>query len=273
MIKSILCLTDFSPVAHNGLEYAANLAKLLSAKITLMHVRPTIWPEAVQLVQEWEQSNAEITDLLQRSSELVKENYQVPCAVQLVSTIDTLEQAVAASSQNFDLVVMGTSGADDYYQLIFGSNSYRVLEGVRCPVLVVPLGYQFKKPIQIVYAYDPHTNPIFWVDTLVDFANSLEVSVSVYYVMEDERSPETERLLDVVRHAILARLHKKVKWQFEADFSNDAAWSIEQYVNRKQPDIVALSYHHRSVAESVFEKNTIKQAIMTFNCPMLVFWH
>jgi nucleotide-binding universal stress UspA family protein len=273
MIKSILCLTDFSPVAHNGLEYAANLARLLAAKITLMHVRPTIWPEAAQLAREREQSNAEITDLLKRSSELVKENYQVPCTVQLVSTLETLEQAVASVSQNFDLVVMGTSGADDYYQFIFGSNSYRVLEGVRCPVLVVPLSYHFKKPIQVVYAYDPHTNPIFWVDTLIDFANSLEVSVSVYYVMKGERSAETERLLDVVKHAILARSHKKVKWQFDADFSNDVAWSIEKYVSKKQPDIVALSYHHRSIAESVFEKDTIKQAIMTFSCPVLVFWH
>ncbi len=238
-----------------------------------MHVRPTIWPEAAQLARERKQSNAEITDLLQRSAELVKENYQIPCAVQLVSTLDTLEQAVAAESQNFDLVVMGTSGADDYYQFMFGSNSYRVLGGVRCPVLVVPQRYQFKKPIQVVYAYDPHTNPIFWVDTLVDFANSLQVSVWVYYVMEGERSPETERILDIVRHAILARSRKKVKWQFEADFSNDAAWSIEQYVSRKKPDIVALSYHHRSVVDSVFEKNTIKQAILTFDCPVLVFWH
>ena len=266
-------MTDFSPVAHNGLEYAANLAKLLSARITLMHVRATIWPEAIHLAREREQSDAEIAEMLQRSSEAVRENYQVPCAVQLISTVDTLEQVVATASEDFDLVVTGTSGADDYYQFVFGSNSYRMLQGSRSPVLVVPERCQFKKPNQIVYAYDRHTNPIFWVDTLIDFANSLQASVSVYYVMESGRSPETERSLEVVKDAVLARSHKHVNWQFDSDFSNDVAWSIEQYAKRKKPDIVALSHHHRSITESVFEKNTIKQAIMTFDCPVLVFWH
>lgn len=273
MIKSILCLTDFSPVAHNGLEYAANLAHLLSARLTLLYVRPTIWPEAVQLEPERERSNEEIASLLQRSCDTVKTELGVSCNGQLVTTTDTLAQAVATMSENFDLVVTGTSGADDYYQFLFGSHSFQILKLVKCPVLVVPQNYRFEQPKKIVYAYDPQTNPIFWVDSLMDFANSLQLAVSVFCVIEGERSDETERLLEVVRGAVLARSQKDVKWQFDSDFSKDVLWSIERYVAKNKPDLIALSYHHRSIAESLFKTNTIKQTVMTFDCPVLVFWH
>lgn len=273
MIKSILCLTDFSPAAHNGLEYAANLSRLLSARITLMHVRPTIWPEAAQLEQERERSSEELTALLQSSADIVHQHFGIRCKIQLESTTETLEQVVESVSKNFDLVVTGTNGADDYYQFVFGSNSYRIVEGASCPVLAIPFGCRFKHPKQIVYAYDPQTNPIFLIDTLMTLANMLRSSVCVYYVVAGGRSPATEQLLEIVKGAVLARSHKDVKWEFDADFSNDVAWSIAQYVNRKTTDILALSYHHRSLAEVIFRKDTIKQTMMTIDCPVLVFRH
>ena len=46
-MKRILCPVDFSNASRNGLEYAGNLAAELMAHVTLLYVRPTIWPEAV----------------------------------------------------------------------------------------------------------------------------------------------------------------------------------------------------------------------------------
>ncbi|MCA6417176.1 MAG: universal stress protein, partial [Cytophagales bacterium] len=63
-MKKILCPVDFTDVSANGMEYASHLAKALHARLTLLYVRTSIWPEAVQLKNESSKSNEEIQSSL-----------------------------------------------------------------------------------------------------------------------------------------------------------------------------------------------------------------
>ena len=56
-MKKILCPVDFSASAKEGMEYASHLCKALGASLSLLYVRPSIWPEAVQLAHEENESN------------------------------------------------------------------------------------------------------------------------------------------------------------------------------------------------------------------------
>ena len=60
--------------------------------------------------------------------------------MRLSRTTDSIEVAVGSMSTDYDLIVMGTNGADNLYQHVFGVNTHHVLGLTRCPVLMIPAG-------------------------------------------------------------------------------------------------------------------------------------
>jgi nucleotide-binding universal stress UspA family protein len=271
-MKKILCPVDFSNASKNGVEFAGNLAAHLMAHVTLMYVRPTIWPEAVQLRAESSQSAAEIVDDLKTLSDEVEKEFGVTCGVHLERTMDPVEKSIAEYGGGYDLIVTGTNGADDTYQLVFGSHSYQVIQQAMCPVLLIPENVKYKPLKQLVYAYDPHTNPIFLVDQLRDFANAVGATVRVVHVVEDEKTQENEARIEHLRQAVMARAYKDNPWEFEGLYGRDVAWTLERYASAHPVDVMALSYHHRTLMDKVFHQNVIKQISMTADFPVFTFW-
>lgn len=271
-MKKILCPVDFSNASRNGVEFAGNLAAHLMAHVTLMYVRPTIWPEAVQLRRESSQSAAEIVDDLKVLSDEVEKEFGVTCGVHLERTMDPVESSIAEYGGGYDLIVSGTNGADDAYQLVFGSHSYQVIQQAMCPVLLIPEGVTYKPLKQLVYAFDPQTNPIFLVDQLRDFATALGASVRVVHVVEDEKTPENDARIGHLNQAVMARAHKEILWPFEGLYGRDVAWTLERYASSHEVDVMALSYHHRTLMDKLFHQNVIKQISMTADFPVFTFW-
>lgn len=271
-MKKILCPVDFSNASKNGVEFAGNLAAQLMAHVTLMYVRPTIWPEAVQLRRESSQAAAEIVDDLKTLSDEVEKEFGVTCGVHLERTMDPVERSIAQYGGGYDLIVSGTNGADDTYQLVFGSHSYQVIQQAMCPVLLIPEGVTYKPLKQLVYAYDPHTNPIFLVDQLRVFAQALGATVRVVHVVEDEQTAEGDARIEHLRQAVMARTYKDIPWEFEGLYGRDVAWTLERYASTHGVDVLALSYHHRTLMDMVFHQNVIKQISMTADFPVFTFW-
>ena len=271
-MKKILCPVDFSNASRNGVEYAGNLAAQLMAHVTLIYVRPSIWPEAVQLRQESAHGAAEIVEDLRTLSDEVEKEFGVTCGVHLERSTDPVEYSIAQYGNGYDLIVTGTNGADDTYQLVFGSHSYQVIQKAMCPVLLVPEGVHYTPIKQLVYAFDPQTNPIFLVDQLFDFAIAMGAAVRVVHVVEGEQSPENNARIEHLRQAVMARSFKGIPWQFEGLYGRDIAWTLERYASTNEVDVMALSYHHRTLIDILFHQNVIKQLSMTADFPVFTFW-
>ncbi len=271
-MKKILCPVDFSNASRNGIEYAGNLAAHLMAHVTLLNVRPTIWPEAIQLRQEAAISEEEITDSLRQLSAEVEKEFGVTCGIHVDLTMQTVEKAIADHASDYDLIVTGTNGADDFYQLAFGSHSFHVVQQAMCPVLIIPEGCSYEPIKQLVYAYDPATNPIFLADQLREFAIVVGASIRVVHVLEAEPSPEGELELKAMKQSVLAQAQKDIPWEFEGMYGRDVAWTLEHYAVSNAVDVLALSYHHRTLMDAIFHQNVIKRISMTAEFPVFTFW-
>jgi len=271
-MKKILCPVDFSTASKNGLEFAGNLAAHLMAHLTLLHVRPSIWPEAVQLTREAEASSEEITEDLKTLSDEVEKEFGITCGIQLVPTTQVVEKSIAEYGDNYDLIVTGTNGADDFYQLVFGSHSFNVIKQAMCPVLLIPEDCKYTPMKHIVYAFDTYTNPIFLVDQLRTFAAALGASIKVVHVIESERSTEMDNKIQQMKQTVMARAHKDIPWDFESIYGRDIAWTLEHYATSHDVDVLALSYHHRSLMDNLTRQNVIKRISMTADFPVFTFW-
>jgi len=272
-MKKILCPVDFSESSMNGVEYASHLARDLGASLTLLNVRISIWPEARQLEQEVKDSDDALRSKMVAAAIEIEKEFKIPCRYHIEDTTDTLEGAVSELATEYNLVVIGTNGADTFYQYAFGSNSYRVIEKSKCPIIVVPIHYAYRPLHSLVYAYDPDTNPIFLVEQLKQLTISLNATIKVLHITEEKVTDEVRRKMEILEGAIKARESKATKWTFDFTHADEVGWALNQYMKIHDADMLVLSFHHRSLMEKLFTENVVKQISMVASYPVFIFWH
>lgn len=272
-MKKILCPVDFSESSMNGVEYASHLASNLGASLTLVNVRTSIWPEAIQLENDLSESNEALLSKLAVAATEIRKEFGISCHHRVENTTNTLEGAISTVAGQYDLVVMGTNGADSFYQYAFGSNAYNVIEKSKCPIIVVPINYTYRPLHEFIYAYDPDTNPIFLVEQLKLFASSLKASVKVLHITKEKLSQDVERKMKILEGAVKARESRDISWSFDFTYADEVGWALNHYMKSHDGDMLALSYHHRSLLEKFLTENVVKHISMVAHYPVFIFWH
>jgi nucleotide-binding universal stress UspA family protein len=141
-VHRILCPIDFSDPSAHALEQAPRLARWFGARLTVLHVRPTVTPHpdmppagsmAPWLVTELEQLRQRVAAAGAEATTAGLDVEPLATAGEPVHEILRCAAAVAA-----DLIVMGTHGLSGFQHLVLGSVTEKVLRRARCPVLTVP---------------------------------------------------------------------------------------------------------------------------------------
>ena len=166
-IKKILYTTDLSESALHAFAYAAFLANLSGATITMLHVLSDESDKELSIVapyvteEQWAQikqrnyqqvrdaligkkrDNIAITEVLNTFSENVRAESDKRSFVTdeiLVERGNPVEQILkTADTRNCDLIVMGSHGHGIIEEALIGSTARRVVRQSRKPVLVVRL--------------------------------------------------------------------------------------------------------------------------------------
>jgi nucleotide-binding universal stress UspA family protein len=271
-IERINCPFDFTRTGRVGLNYAGMLAAALGARLTIFYDEPSIWPDEIQLYEDPNESTKGIRRLLKLEAERIAERFGIECNYAIDPTTDSIEVSAGSMSTDYDLIVMGTNGADNLYQHVFGANTHHVLGLTRCPVLMIPRGYEMHIPKQMVYAFDSETNPDFLEAQLERLASPLKASVHTLGVAPDSTA-EAERKMQLLGEVLGVTEDKEFDWDFEPTYSDEAVASVDQYMKDSGADILALSYHHRSLFEKLFRENVVKKVSRIADYPVLVFWH
>jgi nucleotide-binding universal stress UspA family protein len=141
-VRRILCPTDFSEPSTHALEQATRLAGSYGARLTVLHVRPTVTPHPDMPdggpVAPW--LMAELDELRQRVTASCAEVTASAVALEpMVAAGDPVREIVRyTTTLPADLVVMGTHGVSGFQHLVLGSITKKVLRTAPCPVLTVP---------------------------------------------------------------------------------------------------------------------------------------
>jgi nucleotide-binding universal stress UspA family protein len=271
-MKKILVPIDFSDSAWSGAQYAAALARSTGAEVTLLHVRSTIWPENALLAGEVAESTRQVDQQLLEWQHKLHHATGAVVKTQQVTTLESVPETLAGIARSFGLLVMGTNGAENYYQHLFGSQTYQVIERTRCPVLIIPDGLEYRPIDRITYAFDPNTNAIFLIEQLQRLAAELNVEVTVLHIAREEPNAETEHKMDILRKAIDARQHHQLKLVFTHRYGRDVGWELHRYMSGQENNLLAMSWHERTLMERLFTDNIIEKISRTAGYPVFVFW-
>jgi nucleotide-binding universal stress UspA family protein len=138
-VTRILAATDFSDASHAAVQYAAALARQLSATLILAHV-----VEPLTVPQQWrslvdEPDEIRVANARDRLNALAAQDCgPKPCEVivsvgRAADVIDAIAEDCRAQ-----LIVMGLNSDQGPFSPRPGSIAYRVLASSTIPVLVVP---------------------------------------------------------------------------------------------------------------------------------------
>lgn len=142
-LKHVLVPTDFSEVSEYAFMHALKIAGKTNSKLSIIHVKESfshemILPEIISRdIEIQDDYDKKVSDLLEGWRELALKQGIKQVELFILNGRIAQEISVFTEKEKVDLVVMGTNGSKGAEEFFLGSNAYRVLCSVKCPVLTV----------------------------------------------------------------------------------------------------------------------------------------
>lgn len=172
-MKNILLPTDFSKNSKNAIEYSL---KLFEGETVTFHIlnsqKPTgyitadvLYGAAGDSVYDGilNDNKKELEKLIRHCESLSEnENFTFVPKIDFDNIVDAVNQAV--SLNNIELIIMGTNGATGAEEVVFGSNTLKLIRKANCPILAIPEGYVYNKIesvlLSVNYQYELKTDAL-----------------------------------------------------------------------------------------------------------------
>jgi nucleotide-binding universal stress UspA family protein len=155
-MRNVLVPTDFSEASVNALIFGLNLYKNTDTIFNIIHIyQPTFEPIQHEITDSslgMEKVKENNMSIMLKSVEKLAKN----CNVKISSKLDigfTIER-LAKLSVNYDLIIMGFTGANNFLSKVFGGISYGVVSKSKCPVLLIPEKRVFAEMRNIIFTAD-----------------------------------------------------------------------------------------------------------------------
>lgn len=274
-MKTILVPTDFSENADNALYYAIDIAKNINAKIILLNAFYVAYSSSHVpvdfIVAEKKDAKKESETQLKASVLKIKHAGKIGHDVICTEGFAVDEILKAIENERVDLVVMGTKGANDFVDSILGSNTAKVIEKAKCPVIAVPEDASFKAIEKITYATDFNNCDMDALKSIVEIFRSFNVKINVLHVLG---SLESRIVENVLMKEFKEEVHAKIsydKLSFQLLRGDDIESSLEKYVDEGNADLLVMSTHHRIFFNKLFGNSVTKHMAYHSSIPLMAF--
>lgn len=265
---NILFPSDFSYNANSALMYAAEVCKFTKGTLTLVHAVhvPMVDSGAVPVVEEMMdglKQNAEknmkgLVELLKREQG-IQANVRIEFGFAADVIIDAARQTAT------DLIVMGTKGASNLVDRVFGSITAEVMRRTDVPLLIVPQHALFKGLEKIAVSTGLKKEDIALAKRVREFCDAFDPEVILIHV---EQEGEDE--------AAVESFVKMIEQEFpEAGFagfqSDSVAEGLDEFVDLENMQLLAIRREKRNFLENLFHKSVTRELAYHGKVPTLVF--
>jgi len=270
-MNRILCPTDFSDTAENAINYAARLAKIMDAELTLLNVQSLFDLSSAEMMEGKQETVRAASMQLEAEALEISREFKIPCGSVVDPTFHKLSTVIEHESGSYDLVVMGSNGAGDLYKFFNGSNTYNTIVKTNTPVLLIPGGYAYSEIKSIVFAYDYFHHHMLPIDPLVNLVHALQAKVMVLQVVDQSLTKAEEENLAALQNSMRDLFADDIELSFRTIRAEDPAHGIHEYFIRSGADVLALCTKHRNIVQRFFHKSVVKHITSISDYPVFVF--
>lgn len=275
-MKNILLLTDFSKNSINAIHYALQLFEDDICNFFLLHTQSPSSYMSDDLLLAGNESiyNAMVTKtkrklaklIVQLESEFKNEKF----SYEMLVDYDALPEAInqIEKSKSIDLIVMGTNGATGAKEVVFGSNTINVIRKVHIPTLVIPDGFEYKIPEEILLPLDIK-------DTLsgkpfkdvIKFTKRFGEKLHILRILpNNEDSEEASKDIDNINSLVIDTKH-----EYHNINNVPMNYAVDNYTQSHSIDLITLLVQQESLFERFFIGSPTTQISKNVRVPLLIF--
>jgi nucleotide-binding universal stress UspA family protein len=271
-MKKILLLTDFSDNAHNAIHYAMHFFKSEICAFHVMHVhkaRSFISDDLMTSSTEsvYESFTKVPKQKLNTLVEGLKETYNNPNhTFEIIVDFDVFTDAIsqAVKSKGIDIIVMGSNGATGAQEIVFGSNTIKVMRHVVCKTLIVPTAYTFKSisnfllPLQFNDVL--HSKQL---DIINNFIQNYKLKLHVLRVCSKDNKTDT-----VLRDK---KVIKKFNCYYSVEEELTFYQAVKVYLETNTIDMTGLIVHDKTFIQRLFTESPAVELSKIIKLPLMIF--
>lgn len=276
-MKNILVPTDFSKNAEYALLYAVELAKKENAKLILLHVYDINYASGYVPVNLINEELVELQTKSQSALKALSDKITNTGAVkpELISikgdAVDEILNII--SEKNIDIVIMGTKGATGFSGAVFGSNTAKVIEKAKCPVIAVPDGVALLGIKKITYATSYFKSDIDGLNKVVEIAAPFNAQINILHISGYEESPEADiTAMKKFKENVSGNIAYN-NISFQIINGQNVEKVLEDYINADSTEMLVMSTHYRDFFDKIFGKSITKQVAHHTKIPLMTLHH
>ncbi len=171
---------------------------------------------------------------------------------------------------DYDLIVLGSTGASGILERVFGKVSSAVAQKAHCPVMIIPEKAVFKNYRTIMYAGNDLSVSKQAVEKFMDFNDLFHARVHFIHVSESEKDRDP-----LEREKLLSALFSSIDLDFSFEIGEVKADSIteglREYSSQHPIDLVVMVTKYRGFWASFFHRSQTKQMVLHPELPILIF--
>ena len=273
-MQKILVPIDFSETSKNAAIFAAKLANKNNAYLHFIHVyrlplENIFVPSSMMDHLVFEREREALEAFENKVMSWLKEESINPLSFKIKygSPLDIIIQQ--AQDQNMDLIIMGTKGADDVLDKIFGSITSNVIKGSDVPVLTIPQNAQFENFRKIAYATNFDENDIVTIKKLDAFASKLGVKIAFVHIVEENSDKGyIQKGIDFIAQSKASGL-KNVYLQ--KTVNKNVIDGLEVFIVENEVDAIAMLTHSRSIFDKLTKGSITQKLALKNHIPLLAY--
>lgn len=278
MKKKILLPTDFSICAWNAISYAIELFKdetcdfyLFNTFIAGKYVRDRYAiPESGDPHYEASKIKSE-EDLMKAISEIKavfgeNSKHTFKYKSQMNFVLEGVQNMV--EKLDIDMVIIGTKGISNAFEVIYGTNAVDIMESVRrCPVLAVPDEASPKLPSRIVFPTD-FIIPIQKreMSYLTNVAKKADGLVSFLHVTKAENALDANQKNN---KQLIEEYFEGLNYEFVTIDSNSLHDTLNDFIEEKKIDLIAFINQKHHFMGSILSRPLVKKLGYNSEIPVM----
>lgn len=275
-MKNILLPTDFSNNSKNAIHYTMHLFKNELCTFYILNVQKASRYTTDDLMSAPANTSIHQTvigDVKKKLSifedELkttyANENYRFFSLTDYDVFVDAIRQAVKAN--NIDLIVMGSNGATGASEVLFGSNTLKVIRKIPCPVLIIPEGYSFTQPQTVLFAIDYGDHFVTkGIEPLTDILNKNKASLRILKIKEDD----TLTIAEFDEKKQMKEFFKENNHTFHSIINVPTALAINSFVQIMDVDMTAIFIKQETFMDRFFKGSETSKISYGTRVPLLI---
>lgn len=251
--NNILVPTDFSEIANNAVEHAISIAKAYKNEITLMYVIDEGFFGGLFSSNHNEMVHEAVEARLQKIAADYKNNSGVNINTRIEKGKVYKVIAEIANTENYDSIIMGSSGASGLEQVI-GSNASRTIQYAEVPCVVVKQHSDKDGYKRIVMPIDLSIESRQKVDWAIHIGKKFNSEIHVVYSGSSDEFLEKKIFANIkmVESKLEEKGIKYISKEIKDKAFENFATEVLDYANFANADLILVMTHTEpSISEMV----------------------